>query len=92
MKIYIKLCLFRNHGLSTRDTVDILSYNRLDTFQAVVGNWLLPQAKDIANKRSDTNYLDSKLSLINQIKFHQDQIIIKLFIIFTLYLLKIAMD
>ena len=30
----------------------ISGYNsRLDTFQAVVGNWLLPQAKKIANTR-----------------------------------------
>ena len=43
---YKKLILLRNHGLSDRDTVKICGYNsRLDTFQAVVGNWLLPQAK-----------------------------------------------
>ena len=50
--LYEKLNLLRNHGLSDRDTVQILGYNsRLDTFQAVVGNWLIPKAKDIAEKR-----------------------------------------
>ena len=40
-----RLRLLRNHGLSDRDTVACLGYNsRLDTIQAVVGNWLLPQA------------------------------------------------
>ena len=42
---YKKLKLLRNHGLVDRDTVKICGYNsRLDTFQAVVGNWLLPKA------------------------------------------------
>ena len=45
-KIYNQLLLLRNHGLKDRDTVEICGYNtRLDTFQAVVGNWLLPTAK-----------------------------------------------
>ena len=47
-----KLLLLRNHGLVDRDTVKINGYNsRLDTFQAVVGNWLLPKARAIANQR-----------------------------------------
>lgn len=51
-KHYKYLKLLRNHGLVDRDTVKISGYNsRLDTFQAVVGNWLLPQAKFIANQR-----------------------------------------
>ena len=45
-KIYQKIKLLRNHGLEDRDTVKINGYNsRLDTIQAVVGNWLLPKAK-----------------------------------------------
>ena len=49
---YKKLKLLRNHGLIDRDTVKICGYNsRLDTFQSVVGNWLLPKSKDIANRR-----------------------------------------
>ena len=67
--IYKKLKLLRNHGLKNRDEVELLGYNsRLDTFQAVVGNWLLPKAKSIANKRiSNAKYLDKGLSKISQI-------------------------
>ena len=51
LKFYKKLNLLRNHGLIDRDTVKLNGYNsRLDTFQAVVGNWLLPQAKKINKK------------------------------------------
>lgn len=47
-----KLRLLRNHGLASRDEIALLGYNsRLDTIQAIVGNWLLPQAEDIARKR-----------------------------------------
>jgi dTDP-4-amino-4,6-dideoxygalactose transaminase len=62
--------LLRNHGLADRDHVEILGYNsRLDTFQAVVGNWLLPQAQEISEKRiQNANYLDSKLSRIKGIE------------------------
>ena len=49
---YKKLRLLRNHGLINRDTVKICGVNsRLDTFQAIVGNWLLPRAKSISNQR-----------------------------------------
>ena len=68
--IYRKLLLLRNHGLRNRDEVEILGFNsRLDTFQAVVGNWLLPKAKQIAQKRIlNAKYLDSNLKKIKQIK------------------------
>ncbi len=47
-----KLRLMRNHGMADRDTIVLMGYNsRLDTLQAVVGNWLIPQAVDIAEKR-----------------------------------------
>jgi aminotransferase EvaB len=64
-----KLRLLRNHGLIDRDSVGILGCNsRLDTFQAVVGNWLIPQTHSIANKRiENANYLDKNLSKINAI-------------------------
>ncbi len=64
-----KLRLMRNHGLEDRDTVSIMGYNsRLDTIQAVVGNWILPKAKSISEKRiSNANYLDNGLSKVNQI-------------------------
>ena len=64
-----KLRLLRNHGLEDRDTVKISGYNsRLDTFQAVVGNWLLPKAKNIAQKRiKNAKYYDKELSKISEI-------------------------
>ena len=64
-----QLRLLRNHGLSDRDTVSILGCNsRLDTIQAVVGNWLIPQTEDIAKKRiSNAAYYDKKLSELSQI-------------------------
>ena len=52
-----------------RDNVSIMGYNsRLDTIQAVVGNWILPQAKWISDQRiKNANYLDSKLGKIKDI-------------------------
>ena len=69
--------LLRNHGLIDRDTVKILGFNsRLDTFQAVVGNWLLPQSKFIAKQRiSNAAYLDKKLFKIGQITIPPREII-----------------
>ena len=68
-KFYKHLLLLRNHGLVDRDTVKITGYNsRLDTFQSVVGNWLLPKANSIANKRiKNAKYYDKKLGAINGI-------------------------
>jgi aminotransferase EvaB len=68
-KMYEKLLLLRNHGLIDRDKVVICGYNsRLDTFQAVVGNWLLPKAKQISNQRiKNANYLDKELSKIEEV-------------------------
>jgi len=64
-----KLKLLRNHGFKDRDTVVTLGYNsRLDTLQAVVGNWMLPQAKAISDKRiSNANYLDNGLCKLKEI-------------------------
>jgi dTDP-4-amino-4,6-dideoxygalactose transaminase len=65
-----KLKLLRNHGLKDRDTVEILGFNsRLDTFQAVVGNWLLPKALNISESRiKNAKYLDDGLSKLTGIK------------------------
>ena len=65
-KHYNKLLLLRNHGLKNRDEVLIPGYNsRLDTFQAVIGNWIIPKAKIIAQKRiNNAKYLDEHLSKI----------------------------
>jgi dTDP-4-amino-4,6-dideoxygalactose transaminase len=67
--MYEKLLLLRNHGLIDRDTVGICGYNsRLDTFQAVVGNWLLPKAKQISSQRiKNAKYLDKNLSKIKEV-------------------------
>lgn len=49
-----KLRLLRNHGLRSRDEMEILGYNsRLDSVQAVVGKWILGQVRDIVAKRID---------------------------------------
>lgn len=68
-KYYEKLKLLRNHGLVGRDIVKICGYNsRLDTFQAVVGNWLLPKAHSIANQRiKNASYYDSNFKNISEI-------------------------
>ncbi|MBC8226212.1 MAG: DegT/DnrJ/EryC1/StrS family aminotransferase [Gammaproteobacteria bacterium] len=64
-----QLRLIRNHGLSDRDSVSILGVNsRLDTFQAVIGNWLIPQTGDIAEKRIiNASHYDKHLSKISSI-------------------------
>ena len=47
-----KLRLLRNHGMRTRDEIELLGYNsRLDTLQAIVGNWLIGSTPDITAKR-----------------------------------------
>lgn len=88
-KFYKRLLLLRNHGLINRDTVKIPGYNsRLDTLQAVVGNWLLPQAKKIANQRiNNAKYLDRHLSKIKEIKIpprlKNYKIVFHLYIVFA---------
>ena len=53
-EVAAKLRLLRNHGLKNRDEIEILGYNsRLDTLQAIVGNWLIGQTHDITQKRID---------------------------------------
>jgi dTDP-3-amino-2,3,6-trideoxy-4-keto-D-glucose/dTDP-3-amino-3,4,6-trideoxy-alpha-D-glucose/dTDP-2,6-dideoxy-D-kanosamine transaminase len=67
--LYKKLRLLRNHGFENRDTVVMMGCNsRLDTIQAVVGNWILPKAKSISDKRRENaQYLDNGLSQIKEI-------------------------
>lgn len=69
LNIYNKIKLLRNHGLKDRDNMVIPGFNsRLDTFQAVVGNWIIPKAVSISNQRiKNANYLDKKFRLIPQI-------------------------
>ena len=69
-KLNSKLRLLRNHGLKNRDEIQIMGFNsRLDTIQAVVGNWLIPQTKQIASQRiKNANYYDRHFSKIHQIR------------------------
>ena len=47
-----KLKLFRNHGMTTRDEIEMFSHNsRLDSLQAVIGNRLINEVEDITQKR-----------------------------------------
>ncbi|MBX7081225.1 MAG: DegT/DnrJ/EryC1/StrS family aminotransferase [Nannocystaceae bacterium] len=64
------LRLLRNHGMENRDEIAVLGYNsRLDTLQAVVGNWLLPQTESIAAKRIEhAAYYDRHLCEIAGIR------------------------
>ena len=68
-KYYKKIKLLRNHGLVDRDTAKICGYNsRLDTIQAVVGNWILPKAKQIAKQRIlNANFYDKSFFKIKEI-------------------------
>jgi len=68
-EMYKKLRLLRNHGFENRDNVVMMGCNsRLDTLQAVVGNWILPKAKSISDqRRANAQYLDDGLSQIKQI-------------------------
>jgi dTDP-4-amino-4,6-dideoxygalactose transaminase len=69
-KLDQQLRLLRNHGMRNRDEIEILGYNsRLDTIQAVVGNWLIPQTQSIADRRiANAAYFDSQLGQIKQIR------------------------
>jgi len=88
-KYYQHLLLLRNHGLVDRDTVKISGYNsRLDTFQSIVGNWLLPQAKLIASKRiKNANYYDKELGKIKEItippRLKNYKIVFHLYVVFA---------
>lgn len=58
-----QLRILRNHGMIDRDTIGVLGYNsRLDTIQAIVGNWLISQTEWIAQKRiENATYYDTHL-------------------------------
>ena len=83
-----KLRLLRNHGMKNRDEISVMGYNsRLDTIQAVVGNWLIPQTEDIANKRiENAKYYDDQLGKIQQIRIphrpNNMKIVYHLYIVF----------
>lgn len=64
------LRLLRNHGMRNRDEIEVLGCNsRLDSLQAVVGNWLIGDARAISDKRiENAAYYDRELSKIPQIR------------------------
>ncbi len=64
-EIYDKLVLLRNHGLKNRDEVDVFGWNaRLDTLQAIVGNYLFPQIDGITDRRiANAERYDAALSV-----------------------------
>jgi dTDP-4-amino-4,6-dideoxygalactose transaminase len=65
-----KLRLLRNHGLSNRDEIAIFGYNsRLDSVQAIVGNWLIKDVHNITARRIDNAaYYDNGFKPISQIR------------------------
>ena len=65
-----RLRLLRNHGLRNRDEIEILGYNsRLDSVQAIVGNWLIGDAALITARRiANAEYYDRRFNQIPQIR------------------------
>lgn len=65
-----KVRLLRNHGLRSRDEMEIFGYNsRLDSVQAVVGKWIVRQVEDIVAKRAEAAaYYDQGLTDIPGIR------------------------
>lgn len=88
-QMYDKLNLLRNHGLRTRDSVEILGCNsRLDSIQAVVGNWLIGHVDEITEKRvKNAKILDEGLRSISSInlppRYNDRKLVYHLYIIFA---------
>jgi dTDP-4-amino-4,6-dideoxygalactose transaminase len=84
-----KLRLLRNHGLINRDEIELLGYNsRLDSVQAIVGNWLIPSTHDITRKRiANAARYDAGLGQIPQIRLpprpRGRQVVFHLYIVFA---------
>lgn len=84
-----RIRLLRSHGLSTREDVVIFGCNsRLDTTQAVVGNWLIDQVHHITDTRiRNASLLDAELSTIPQItvptRYTNRKLVYHLYIIFA---------
>jgi dTDP-3-amino-2,3,6-trideoxy-4-keto-D-glucose/dTDP-3-amino-3,4,6-trideoxy-alpha-D-glucose/dTDP-2,6-dideoxy-D-kanosamine transaminase len=64
-----RLRLLRNHGLANRDEIEMFGYNsRLDSVQAIVGNWLIKDVRNITARRiENAAYYDSAFKNIPQI-------------------------
>jgi dTDP-3-amino-2,3,6-trideoxy-4-keto-D-glucose/dTDP-3-amino-3,4,6-trideoxy-alpha-D-glucose/dTDP-2,6-dideoxy-D-kanosamine transaminase len=65
-----RLRLLRNHGLINRDEIEIFGYNsRLDSVQAIVGNWLIKDVQNITARRIDNAaYYDAGFATVPQIR------------------------
>lgn len=64
------LRLLRNHGLQNRDEIAMFGFNsRLDSVQAIVGNWLMQRLHAITEKRiANAAYYDRGLAGVRQIR------------------------
>jgi len=84
-----KLRLMRNHGLATRDEVEIFGVNsRLDTLQAVIALRLLPDVKKITDIRiANAKKIDEALKGIKQIEIPKRSPDIRQ--VFHLYMLRV---
>jgi len=84
-----KLRRLRNHGLADRDNVVMLGCNsRLDSLQAIVGNWLIDQVEHITSTRiKNAEYLDHAFGKISQIRipqrFSNRRLVYHLYIVFA---------
>lgn len=72
-KIYEKIKLYKNHGMSGRDQVDIFGVNsRLDTIHASILSFRLRKLKKIIAKRKSNIKLYKKYIKTDQLKFIND--------------------
>lgn len=84
-----QLRLLRNHGLKNRDTIVRMGCNsRLDSLQAVVGNWLIKKVDFITDTRiKHAAILDEGLSKIPGItlpqRFNDRKLVFHLYIVFA---------
>jgi dTDP-4-amino-4,6-dideoxygalactose transaminase len=85
----VKLRRLRNHGLADRDSVVMLGCNsRLDSVQAVIGNWLIDQVGFITSTRiKNAAYLDGELGKLPQIRlpprYNDRRLVFHLYIVFA---------
>jgi dTDP-4-amino-4,6-dideoxygalactose transaminase len=85
----LKLRRLRNHGLADRDSVVMLGCNsRLDSLQAVIGNWLIDQVDFITTTRiKNAAYLDAGLGKLSQIRlpprYNNRRLVFHLYIVFA---------
>ena len=68
-KYYDKIKLYRNHGLKSRDNVEIVGVNsRLDSLHAEVLSFRLKRLKNIISRRNNNVKLYRKIISCNQVK------------------------